>query len=36
MINLNDNELFFKFLYNFSIKKLEILKIYLNIFLIKK
>jgi hypothetical protein len=35
-INLNDNKLFFKFLYNFLIKKLKILKIYLNIYLIKK
>jgi hypothetical protein len=36
MINLNDNESFFGFLYNLSINKLEIIRIYLNIYLAKE
>jgi hypothetical protein len=35
-INLNKNKSFFKSLYNFLIKKLKILKIYLNAVLTKK
>jgi hypothetical protein len=36
MINLNDNELFFKSLYNLLTSELKIIKMYLNIYLTKK
>jgi hypothetical protein len=35
-INLNDNKSLFEFLYNLSVSKLKIMKMYLNIYLTKK